>query len=265
MLTAFRGGNPPTHPPATWFRSIFDPAANTLPSAYPAQRNISSSSQHLHSYVAGRLYPEKQQLVFPAFCSPCTTPACIQKGAPPESQAGHAVRIWATTLGSSLPAGAGKGCTMPFVHTCAAPLWWGVTHTRRTGLAHQHLVRRRKHRPGISPGGTSPMAKPRFSTETQPALVEKNHLYTAAFQSTHILGKKPKGFPPFIIPKQQYPSLLQPSQATRDLSTQPAWQAFKSKIPPRPLPLPKGEFPQAAPHTCRVTSPASTDKAKINR
>lgn len=95
-LTALLGGNPPTPPPATWFRSIFDPAANTLPSAYPAHRNISFSSQHLHSYLAGRLYPEKQQLVFPAFCSPCITPACSpgEPGWPCSRDLGHHASCW---------------------------------------------------------------------------------------------------------------------------------------------------------------------------
>lgn len=90
-----------------------------------------------------------------------------------------------------------------------------------------------------------------------------SHLYTAASQSTYKHPwKKTQIFSPIIIPK--YLRLLQPSQATPDLFTQPMWQALVSKIPPWPLPLPKGEFSQAAPRMCGDTSPAFTDKAKIN-
>lgn len=124
-----------------------------------------------------------------------------------------------------------------------------------------------RHHSRISPGqqeGASLAAKPCFSTWTQAALVENSHFYTAAFQSTHILGKNTKILPNSLFQNNNTPGFYNPPGQQPDLFTQPVWQALKSKIPPQPLPLPKGEFPQAAPHTCGVTRLAFTVKAKIN-
>lgn len=182
--------------------------------------------------MAGRLYPEKQQLLFTEFCSPCTTPACIQKEALPESQAGQPAGIGATTPGSSLTARVGKGQMMPSVYTRASPLRRGVTHTWRTRLVHQRLVSKGRHCPRISPGqqeGASPAAKPCFSTWTQPALVENSHLYTAAFQSTHILGKNPKIFPHSLFQNNNTPGFYNPPRQHPICSPSPRGKLLRAK------------------------------------
>lgn len=56
MPTEFPGGNPPTHPPATWLRSIFDPVVNTciaisLPSS-PQPLLLVTALAHLRGRTA---------------------------------------------------------------------------------------------------------------------------------------------------------------------------------------------------------------------
>lgn len=167
---------------------------------------------------------------------------------------------------SSLTARVGKGqVTPPFTLLCCQGL-----HTRGALVlptTHQGWVRE-----GTEPGSAQDGTRGSFPRgealllhlDATSAGGGRSSLHSRFWEYAHT-WKKPEDFPPFVIWKQQYPRLFQPSRATPDLFTQPMWQALKSKIPPRPLPLPKGEFPQAAPHTCGVTSPAFTDKAKSNR
>lgn len=184
---------PPTHPPAMWLRSIFDYVVNMCTAI-----NLPSSLQPL--LITTLAHPTWQDSTlrsssfFPAsFVCPAPPHAwealLVSQAVETPDKAPHSLLVLV------------RGAWSLFICTCASPLLQGVTHTWRTRLSHLHSVKE-----GTTLGSAQdskrelPPCKA-FSTWTQSALVGNSHLYTAAFQRTQVLGKKPKYFPPFIIPK----------------------------------------------------------------
>lgn len=117
------------------------------------------------------------------------------------SLAGHPARSGDTRQGSSLTAGLNKGrtalCSFTPVHLlCCKALTRVKDQAFPPALIKEGIFWDQPR----AARGSFPHGKA-FSTWTQSVLVENSHLYTAASQSTYTLGKNPKYFPPFIIPK----------------------------------------------------------------
>lgn len=252
MLIKLPGGNSLTHPPAMWFRSIFDPVVNM----YTAISLPSSLQPLLTTWQDGSTL-RSSSFFSSSFAAPSPLLLSYRKWLSPKARLATQLAVEPPCCTAHLLVGLIKGKWCP-LFTCVHLL-------SCKGLRTSSWWVKRKHHAGISPGheeGASTEAKSCFSTWTLPLVVEKSHLYAVAFQSILSNWKKPKDFPP--VPEPQRPRLLQSSWDTSDFFTQLMFQALKSKIPPQPLPLPKGEFPQAAPHRFGVTSPAFTNKARSN-